>query len=373
MKRIGLLLGLLLVTGDLALANSNTLHKVFHHRRGEGNIEIGSVAFYFAQNPNLHMLKPKNVEQGQERVFLFKGAGIRSPEIKKMVQEFNAVAHTLYSVKIEQDPKEHLIKFVVQYNPHDVDLQYDSFESVGLEKGLVFRFFNKQMVKRIKEKHTSILSTACAKKVSGIVIDCGHGGVDSGASINGFLEKDLTMSVGLQVASLLKKKGFEVFLTRTTDIFVPLDKRTSAANSLNADLFVSIHANFAANTKAAGLETYCLNERLFTPLFSTFDADTHKTVAEYMSKTMKQGLTFAQTVHSTIITHAGKTNSRIADRKIAHAVTQVLLGSQTPAVLIELGFLSNPYEASLLKDTKYQGLLARGICEGITAYTKINA
>lgn len=373
MKRMKVLLCMLLASGGV-VAQNNKLHKVFHHRRGEQNIEVGSVAFYFAQNPTLEMLKATQNAHGQEeRVFLFKGAGMQTAEIKKMVQEFNTTSHALYSVKIEQDAKEHAVKFVVRYNPNTIDLQYDSFESVGLEKGLVFRFFNKQLVNRIKEKRTCILTTACAKKVPGIVIDCGHGGHDSGAGIDGFFEKNLTMSVGLEVASLLKKKGFQVFLTRSTDNFVPLDERTSVANALNADLFVSIHANFAANKNAAGLETYCLHERLFKPQYSTLDAQAQRAVAEHCGNSMKQGLALAETVHKTIIAHAGKKNSRIADRKIAHAVTQVLLGSQAPSVLIELGFLSNPYEASLLQDGAYQQLLARAICEGVAEFTKINA
>ena len=373
MKRIVLCVMMSAMVGTECANNS--LHKVFHHRRAQNNIEIGSVAFYFASNPQLQALNPKTVGADElERVFVFKATRCSVPEIQKMVQNVNGTSDTPYTLKIEQEHKDNTVKFVVRYNPHKVDVQYDSFESVKHDKGVVFRFYNKEMLQKIKEKNCTILTTACAEKRTGsIVVDCGHGGTDFGAVVDGVFEKDITLRVGLQVADLLKKKGFEVFLTRKSDDFVPLDERTSKANAQNADLFVSIHANFASNANAAGLETYCLNEGLFVPLFSTCDTAFNDVIKKYSQTMMRQSNELAKQLHNNIVVRASDKNQRIAGRKMAHAVAQVLLGAQMPAVLVELGFLSNPAERLLLKDRGYQMILAQGICQGIMDFTKINA
>lgn len=93
-----------------------------------------------------------------------------------------------------------------------------------------------------------------------IVIDPGHGGKDPGAvGRNGLLEKDVVLKVALKTRDALRKKGYRVVLTRSTDVFLPLEERTAIANTENADLFLSIHANSAPNRKARGLETYYLS------------------------------------------------------------------------------------------------------------------
>lgn len=362
--------GLLLMTAPMILM-ANSLNKVFHHKRGENNLEIGSLALYFAQIPKIQMLKPLKVsEEQEERTFVFKSTSISASELEKVTRDALQQAGDTYSVRVENVSKDGLVKLTVSYNPQKIDIQYDSFESVGKEKGLVFRFFNKPLINSLKQKNRSILSTACAQKKIGVVVDCGHGGSDSGASVGSFLEKDLTFQVGMQVATLLKKRGIQVFLTRTRDEFVPLDERTRLANLSDADLFLSIHGNFAHNTQAAGLETYCLASHLFNPLFSTLDGDKNAIVADYCAQNIQRSNLLAQSLHQQVIDVARTKNEKIAQRKIGHAVTQVLLGAQMPAALIELGFMSNEYEAALLQDSTYQSRLAQGICNGVMAYLK---
>ncbi|MGC8938578.1 MAG: N-acetylmuramoyl-L-alanine amidase, partial [Thermodesulfovibrio sp.] len=94
-----------------------------------------------------------------------------------------------------------------------------------------------------------------------IVIDPGHGGKDPGAiGPSGLKEKDVTLDIALKVKELLKNEpSFEVILTRDRDVFIPLNERTEIANRLQADLFISIHANASSNSYARGIETYILN------------------------------------------------------------------------------------------------------------------
>ena len=96
--------------------------------------------------------------------------------------------------------------------------------------------------------------------VSRVVIDPGHGGHDPGALGKGLNEADLVLDVALRLEKLLAKEpGLEVTLTRRTNIYIPLEERTAIANRLNADLFISIHANASRNTAASGVETYFLS------------------------------------------------------------------------------------------------------------------
>ena len=96
--------------------------------------------------------------------------------------------------------------------------------------------------------------------VARVVIDAGHGGHDPGAQSNGVNESELTLDVATRLSKLLQKQpGVEVVMTRDTDVFVPLEERTSIANREGADLFLSIHANASRNPQARGVETYFLN------------------------------------------------------------------------------------------------------------------
>ena len=171
------------------------------------------------------------------------------------------------------------------------------------------------------------------------------------------------------MASLLKKKGYEVLLTRKADYFVALDERTSFANTQGADLFVSLHANSCPKPEISGIETYYTSSDLFKSLHaSALDAS-----ADYVKKIRsnrdRSSSKLAQCIHGATLSLAGGKNIT-ADRKVKKSVGQVLLGTQMPAALIEMGFLSNDNETMLLQDSSYQTLLAQGIAAGIDRYYK---
>jgi len=92
-----------------------------------------------------------------------------------------------------------------------------------------------------------------------IMIDAGHGGKDPGAQGYGLREKDVALRMALTLGKVLKKRGYRVLYTRTTDDFIPLPERTDMANSKRVDLFISVHCNASTDPTVHGLETYSLN------------------------------------------------------------------------------------------------------------------
>lgn len=224
-----------------------------------------------------------------------------------------------------------------------------------------------------------------------IVIDAGHGGKDGGAVGNGgkWVEKNIVLSVSLKIGDELKKKGYKVFYTRTTDKFINLRDRTKIANDKKANLFVSIHANAAVNaTKAKsmqGIETFFL---------SPARSERSKEVAEQENKAdfeeanffLKQNFLSALSREKIIasnrlaidiqknILSAVRKKYKVVDGGVREAPFWVLVGAQDmPAVLIEIGYISHNEEGKRLLNKAYQELLAQGIARGIENYFRNNA
>lgn len=197
------------------------------------------------------------------------------------------------------------------------------------------------------------------KNFKEIVLDFGHGGHDVGAKLGNIYEKDVVRQVGLKLAKILAQQGYIVHLTRTGDEFVPLDMRTCFANLYtDASLFISLHANHAHKAEVSGIETH----RMDCDLLYNLEL---KNLTSCDDKHLNNDR-LAQAVHNQLINITG--DYEIVDRKIKRSVSQVLLGVEMPAILIELGFLSNPQEAQLLNSPGYQLRLAQGISNGINSY-----
>jgi N-acetylmuramoyl-L-alanine amidase len=174
-----------------------------------------------------------------------------------------------------------------------------------------------------------------------IVIDAGHGGKDPGAtSIHGFYEKTVNLSVALQVAQILRNKGHKVVMTRDSDVFIELEERAAIANRNRADIFVSIHADSCARSSKNGFTLYVAR--------SGSAASTR--LADAIDDCMAQAKT------------------GISSNSVRKADYRVLTHSRCPAVLIELGYLSNYWEAKQLRDVAMQKRLANAIADGITDY-----
>ena len=177
------------------------------------------------------------------------------------------------------------------------------------------------------------------------MLDAGHGGTDPGAlgKLNGKTvnEKDLTLSITYKVKAMLDSNGYKTAMTRTGDTLPSLSERPQMANDKDCALFASIHINSAEDESASGTEVYYSEENngdeygLTSQEFAT-------NVLDGMLKYMKSN-----------------------DRGIRMANWAVIRRSNMPAVLIEVGFISNEKELKLMCSDDYQNKVARGIAEGI--------
>jgi N-acetylmuramoyl-L-alanine amidase len=217
-------------------------------------------------------------------------------------------------------------------------------------------------------------------KVSKIVIDPGHGGKDPGAiGPNGLQEKDLTLAIGKQLAKRLKLEGFTVYLTRESDVFIPLEERTAFANKKKADLFVSIHLNSLGDQSAAGVETYFLNlttDSSAIEVAARENSTTSKSISDLqliindlmLNSKINESCRFANCIHKCIMSQLVNNNYQGKDYGVKQAPFYVLLGARMPSILIELGFLTNSIDSTLLQSEEHQSTLIDGIAKGINKY-----
>jgi len=178
---------------------------------------------------------------------------------------------------------------------------------------------------------------AGARNVSRVIIDAGHGGKDKGSHRGRVYEKDLTLKIALKVEKLLKAKGIPTTLTRRTDRFLYLKDRCAIANRYKNAIMVSIHFNAHTNYHYHGIETYYFG---------------------------KQGQRLAAHIHLRLLSKLKIRNRQTRKR----TDLAVLRGTNCPAVLIECGYISNPYERRRAQRDSYQQNCAEAIVAGIIAY-----
>lgn len=227
-------------------------------------------------------------------------------------------------------------------------------------------------------------------RIKTIVIDPGHGGFDPGTHGINTIEKDLVLSVGKILRDLFEEKypQIKVIMTRDKDIFIPLYQRAKIANDANADLFISIHANFMPKSSITmGTETYVMG--LHTAEFNldvakrenasilleenyknNYDYDPnspegHILFSMYQNAFLDQSIQFGQFVESQYASHANRKS-----RGVKQAGFVVLKATTMPSVLLEIGFLSNREEENYLKTTSGQQKIAESIFNGFTSYKK---
>jgi len=214
-----------------------------------------------------------------------------------------------------------------------------------------------------------------------IVIDPGHGGKDPGAiSPSGLKEKDIVLQVALLVAGRLRENpSYRVILTRDRDIFVPLEERTAIANANEADLFLSIHVNAAPNRQAKGIETYVLNltnDQEAMRLAALENASSARQINQLQSilldlmhnSKLTESVKLAEIVQEEMVSGLGRIQPEINNLGVKKAPFVVLIGAQMPAILTEIGFLSNEKEEARLRDARYLAGLAEHITSGISRY-----
>ena len=192
-----------------------------------------------------------------------------------------------------------------------------------------------------------------------VYLDAGHGGYDPGASYFGISEKSLTLAIQSRVKAKLESEGYQVVTTRTSDTYVDLTDRSRVANASESDIFVSIHINASGSSAAQGIETYYYQPYAEYP--SRINATYHANPTR-----LSMSDTLANAIQSSLINATGAQNQGVKRQTFA-----VLRETTAPAVLLELGFLSNPQEAARLNTSAYQETLANAIVAGIKRYYSI--
>jgi len=228
-------------------------------------------------------------------------------------------------------------------------------------------------------------STGKFKKV---VIDAGHGGKDPGAHGEYAKEKDIVLAVALKLGNYIEKymPDVEVVYTRKKDVFIPLSERAQIANDADANLFISIHANYIANPKITGTETFALGlhrtednlevakkensvivlEEDYSTKYEDFDPNSSESyiIFElYQNIYLNQSIDMANLIQHQFSERVGRQN-----RGVKQAGFLVLRETAMPGVLVELGFLSNSNEEKYLTSNDGQSLLASGIFRAFRDY-----
>jgi N-acetylmuramoyl-L-alanine amidase len=211
-----------------------------------------------------------------------------------------------------------------------------------------------------------------------IVLDAGHGGWDLGTvGRQGLLEKDLVLDVTQRLGRLLQARlGSEVMFTRSGDTYLPLDQRADFANQTQADLFVSVHANYSSSAASRGVETY------YTNLFSapgsrevekhddgTFAKLTPASLsAGGLHEKIEESRRLAASVQRSLYATLAASSPDIRNRGIKDSAFAVLTGTTMPAILTEISFVSSPADERNLQSATYRQQIAEALYKGIARY-----
>lgn len=172
-----------------------------------------------------------------------------------------------------------------------------------------------------------------------VILDAGHGGHDRGAAVGYVYEKHMALDTTRRVQQLLTSAGLKVVMTRSTDVFIPLQGRSAVGNSRSNAIFVSIHYNYNRSGSGHGIETYYCH---------------------------KAGYQLAAYTQAYMLKESGLEN-----RGVKHANFHVIRATtKNPAVLVECGFVSNRSERGAMMSGNYRNQIAEGIAKGIIAYQR---
>lgn len=260
-------------------------------------------------------------------------------------------------------------------------------------KRLFLRVLKGQEKKDFEQKFSEIVSgdLGCGQKrnVQKIFLDPGHGGDDAGTKHGDMTEKAIVLRFSRMAADELRKHGFQVSFSRTKDVFLPLDIRTKIAEEWKADLFISLHVNSSTHAGAHGTETYILSQeatdaearKLALLENSIVEKAKEKSSALQdilwdMEQTtyLQESAYLASHIQSAIVSHAlqllaeKKLPVNWKNRGVRQAPFYVLNRAPMPAVLVELGYLSNPRDRKLLGEKYFLESLAKALAEGVKKY-----
>jgi N-acetylmuramoyl-L-alanine amidase len=202
-----------------------------------------------------------------------------------------------------------------------------------------------------------------AGPVRTVILDAGHGGHDSGATGRRGMEKEAALDVVLRAKRLLESQGYTVRMTRSSDVFIPLEQRAAYANRFPDAIFVSVHFNKSTKGTASGIETFALAPRGVPSMdeqnFSYSDLRQHPGHARD-----PENIALATALHSSMLR-----KMRLYDRGIKRARFVVIRDIKVPGVLLEGGFMNHPVDGNLIASSSFRDAFAKAILEGVNRYS----
>jgi N-acetylmuramoyl-L-alanine amidase len=215
-----------------------------------------------------------------------------------------------------------------------------------------------------------------------VVLDPGHGGESRGtASRDGLLEKELTLDIARRLQELLLAASFEVAMTRSEDTSLSLAQRGDVANRAEGDIFVSIHLNWLEDTDARGVETFYLgptDDPYLERLTASENADGSLRLADlrsalervYAGVRREESRALAEAVQRSLLVSLRTLDPDVRNRGVKTAPFGVLIRTQMPAILAEVGALSSEVDSELFRDPSYRQYLAEALFQGIQVYSR---
>lgn len=294
------------------------------------------------------------------------------------LKPFKSYGHRLVvDVYHEEDEIAHLLK---QLQAKADDDQKDNSQKVEDEKtNLTSKEESKEEQSKVAEK---------AKIV--VAIDAGHGGEDPGArGSSGTKEKDITLAIAKKLRDAINKEpNLQGVLIRDGDYFIPLAKRVAKARKLEADLFVSIHADAFTKKSVKGSSVFALSERGASSAFAKFIAnkenesdliggvsidDKHPVLAQtLLDLSLSATINDSMKLGRYVLDEMGKVNT-LHKKYVEQAGFAVLKAPDIPSILVETAFISNPKEEKNLRSESFQIKLAESVVKGIKTYLKTGA
>jgi len=232
-----------------------------------------------------------------------------------------------------------------------------------------------KQIKKTAVEDISIISQL-GLKVSTVIIDPGHGGRDPGTCYGKYKEKDIVLSIAKTLYEKLNNDPeFQPILTRDKDQYLYLEERTEIANSSNGDLFISLHVNSHKNKSAHGIETYYLSltdDQWSKQLAAKENATTNLKINDLndllsnllINSKLDESIHFAHVIHKQLLNYTKSEN-----RGIKKAPFVVLIGSDMPSILVEIGFITNKNERINILSKYYQEKIAEALYQGIKNYS----
>jgi len=278
---------------------------------------------------------------------------------------------------------------LAQYNSSTLRLVFEHTKKLNVR----FKQSSNEVVITVKSlKSKSQKSSVESKYISPkrldrnkvIVLDPGHGGKDPGAvGYKKYREKIVVMQIAKELKSILKSRGYKVYMTRDKDKFIKLSQRTKYANKKDADIFISIHANAVDKknaNKAHGIECFFLSKSRSSRAKKVAAKENSADMSEmnfYGKQSFLNTLSSRNIVASNklaidlqrgMLGSAKKIYKNVKDAGVREGPFWVLVGAQMPSVLVEVGFITHPTEARRLVEKRYQKSLAIGMANGIERY-----